>query len=93
MHQKHRSGEVSAAMAAIKILAALVAFSLCAPAPAHAYIDPGSGALIWQMLLVGFFSGLFYFRRAIGHVKGWFTGKSKKPEDTQTDVKDSIPPS
>jgi hypothetical protein len=30
---------------------------------ARAYTDPGSGALIWQMLVAGFLGLLFYFRR------------------------------
>lgn len=27
------------------------------------YADPGYGTLIWQLLLAGFFGGMFYFRR------------------------------
>ena len=27
------------------------------------YTDPGYGTLIWQLLLAGFFGGMFYFRR------------------------------
>lgn len=29
----------------------------------HAYIDPGSGALIWQAIVAGFVGAAFYFRR------------------------------
>ena len=29
---------------------------------AHAYIDPGSGALLWQALLAAFVGVLFYIR-------------------------------
>jgi hypothetical protein len=29
----------------------------------EAYIDPGSGALIWQALVAGFVGAAFYFRR------------------------------
>ena len=28
-----------------------------------AYIDPGSGALIWQAIVAGFVGAAFYFRR------------------------------
>lgn len=28
-----------------------------------AYVDPGSGQLIWQMLVAGFVGALFYFKR------------------------------
>jgi len=31
--------------------------------PARAYTDPGSGAMIWQMLVAGFVGVAFYFRR------------------------------
>lgn len=27
------------------------------------YTDPGSGTLIWQLLLAAFFGGMFYLRR------------------------------
>lgn len=30
---------------------------------AYAYIDPGSGALIWQMLVAASFGCLFYFKK------------------------------
>lgn len=31
-----------------------------------AYIDPGSGALIWQAIVAGFVGAGFYFRRYFG---------------------------
>jgi hypothetical protein len=41
---------------------------LLAEAPAAAYTDPGSGALLWQILVAGFVGALFYFRR----ITSWF---------------------
>jgi len=39
---------------------------LCFPALAHAYSDPGSGLMLWQ-LAVSFFIGLlFYCKRFLG---------------------------
>ena len=38
---------------------------------ARAYTDPGSGALIWQMLVAGFVGMAFYFRR----FATWLWGK------------------
>jgi hypothetical protein len=32
----------------------------------QAYTDPGTGALVWQMLLGAAFGAMFYFRRLIG---------------------------
>ena len=50
---------------------------------AHAYIDPGSGALLWQMLVAGFMGALFYFRRSFkrSHTsKGKALGTTKSQE-------------
>jgi ABC-type iron transport system FetAB permease component len=44
---------------------------------AHAYIDPGYGSLLWQLLIAGFFGSLFYIRNIILKVKTWF-GSAKK---------------
>ena len=33
---------------------------------AKGYVDPGSGALLWQALVATFLGGMFYFRRAFG---------------------------
>lgn len=42
--------------------------------PAHAYTDPGTGAMIWQMLVAGFVGAAFYFRR----FTTWFKNKGRK---------------
>lgn len=39
---------------------------------AYAYIDPGYGSLLWQLLIAGFFGALFYARGIISRVKAWF---------------------
>jgi hypothetical protein len=36
---------------------------LLVPDTAQAYIDPGTGTMIWQMLVAGFLGALFYLRR------------------------------
>ena len=38
--------------------------------PAHAYTDPGTGALIWQMLLAASVGVMFYARRMVSWVRG-----------------------
>jgi hypothetical protein len=38
---------------------------------AHAYIDPGSGALLWQGLIAAFVGGLFYIRSICRLVMSW----------------------
>jgi len=42
--------------------------------PAAAYTDPGTGALIWQMVAAGFVGVMFYFRR----ITSFFTRTKNK---------------
>lgn len=46
--------------------------------PVHAYIDPGSGSLIYQTLLAGALALGFGFRRIIGAVRQ-FMGRTRPP--------------
>jgi hypothetical protein len=41
---------------------------------ASAYADPGTGALLWQMIAAGFVGLLFYFRK----FTSWFGRKKDK---------------
>ena len=50
------------------VIVPAVLFTLATVSDAEAYMDPGSGALIWQTLLAAFIGASFYFRRALG----WF---------------------
>lgn len=45
---------------------------------AYAYTDPGSGMLLWQMLVSAAVGGLFYFRKTISALREKF--KSNKDE-------------
>jgi hypothetical protein len=45
---------------------------------ASAYTDPGSGALIWQMLVAAFVGSMFYVRR----FTAWFKAK-RNPKDSK----------
>ena len=55
-------------------LLALVMFA--SEREARAYTDPGTGALIWQMLVAGVVGVGFYFRR----ITSWFKSR-KGPKD------------
>jgi hypothetical protein len=55
-------------------LMVLLAFLLCFERSAKAYTDPGSGALIWQVLVAGFFGAMFQIRRIVG----WFRSKGQR---------------
>ena len=43
------------------------------------YVDPGSGALLWQMILAGFFGAAFYFRKFLARIT--FRGKHKDNQE------------
>ncbi len=48
---------------------------------AHAYGDPGSGALLWQLLLAAMFGGMFYIRRVTSWIRKKFSRKDAEPPD------------
>lgn len=61
---------------AVRVLFLIALATFATEREARAYADPGSGALIWQML-AGIFVGVgFYFRR----ITSWFK-KRKGPKD------------
>jgi hypothetical protein len=47
----------------------LAGLLMAAGQPAYGYTDPGSGALIWQMLVAGVVGAAFYFRRFTSWLK------------------------
>ena len=61
-------------LAVFKQLLAVAVVLICFEREAKAYTDPGSGALIWQVLVAGFFGALFYLRRILG----WFRAKGQR---------------
>lgn len=60
-------------------------------AEVQAYTDPGSGTLIWQMLVAASVGLLFYLRRIILWARGLF-GKAAAHDATaiEDDIKDGI---
>ena len=57
-------------------VAVLTALIVCVGArDAHAYTDPGSGVLLWQMGVAAVFGALFYVRRAMSWFKARFGGR------------------
>jgi O-antigen/teichoic acid export membrane protein len=49
---------------------------------AHAYIDPGTGSLIWQLLFSAAVGALFYFHKAILRLK---TLRERRKADSADD--------
>jgi hypothetical protein len=68
------------ARVAVDLIVCVATLQMMSEAPLYAYIDPGSGALIWQAILAAFFGGAFYFRRFLTRITFW-----KKSDKTETD--------
>ena len=62
---------------AVSVLLLLLLVSFATEQQARAYTDPGTGAMIWQMLAAGAVGVIFYFRRFLG----WFKPKKKDQQD------------
>ena len=52
------------------ILTVFVILTFCR-GNAWAYVDPGSGFMLWQLLVSALIGALFYFRKAIRSIIGW----------------------
>ena len=50
----------------------------CLYSDAHAYIDPGTGLLIWQLITSAALGALFYFRKFIKVLCGKLFSKRNK---------------
>jgi hypothetical protein len=66
-------------MTSTRRLFAVGALLLAFPALAHAYVDPGAGTMILQLLLAGM-AGLMIFGRRLRQRVMKFLGLMKKPE-------------
>lgn len=52
-----------------------------------AYIDPGTGAMVLQMIMAIVVGAGIYFRKALKRVFGLFGGGSSKPKSNDDDSK------
>ena len=55
---------------------------------AFLYTDPGSGALIWQLLVASFVGGLFYVRSFIRRITAMISGRKSIVQSDQHSVVD-----
>lgn len=58
--------------------------------PAYAYIDPGTGTMLLQLIGAAVAGALFYFRNFKNMVVGWFTGR-RADKDKSGDGPNSLP--
>lgn len=59
-------------------------FRPVAPVTTFAYLDPGSGSYLLQLLIAGLLGGLFALRMFWGRIKGffarWFSGQDDEDQ-------------
>jgi hypothetical protein len=53
-------------------LLSLALLTMAVPQKASAYVDPGAGAMLWQMAAATVIGSLFYARRIIGWIRDQF---------------------
>ena len=53
-------------------LTSLLMILMAVPRPASAYVDPGSGAMLWQVAAAAVIGSLFYVKRAVAWIKQRF---------------------
>ncbi|MDR7400521.1 MAG: hypothetical protein QN144_14590 [Armatimonadota bacterium] len=51
---------------------------LTASVPAYGYVDPGSGTMLWQLVLAGTAGALLLARRALGRVVGLLRARVRR---------------
>jgi hypothetical protein len=54
---------------------------LASTGPAYAYLDPGTGSILLQMLLGGVAGGLVVIRLYWARIKSWFSPKPASTDD------------
>ncbi len=66
------------------LLAAFVAV------PSYAYVDPGNGYLLWQILVAGIAGSLFFIRKVFSRISGFFGAKKLPTEPEAIVAPDSV---
>jgi hypothetical protein len=55
----------------------LLAVLLFAATAAHAYVDPGTGSYLFQVLLAAFLGSLFTLKSVLRRLRAYFAGRSQ----------------
>ena len=67
-------------MSAFRVASASVATLIVCTSTAHAYIDPGTGSMLLQMLGAGVAGAFFYFSHWRRQILNWFRGRKSATE-------------
>jgi hypothetical protein len=65
----------------VAVLSLVCVLIVLAERPAYAYADPGTGALLWQLMAASLFGLLFYLRRGLLWLKEIFKRANEKNLD------------
>lgn len=89
-----RTGRFTHGSAALRMLLLGGIVSFGTEIELQAYVDPGAGAMIWQVLVAGFLGALFYFRKLLPGF--WLKKKDKadsKPAapSAETEKNETLP--
>ncbi|MFX4263652.1 hypothetical protein ACOBQJ_15810 [Pelotomaculum propionicicum] len=76
---KGHSFIISGLRYSVKMLTLCSAVLIATAQPAYCYIDPGSGSMIWQLLVSAFIGMAFYFRKFIAGVFSRFKKSDDRP--------------
>lgn len=72
-------GKINGSTGAVLLLLFVV---LGFPRPAAAYIDPGSGSYLLQILVAGLLGASFAIKRFWGNIKSYFRGSASVEDET-----------
>ena len=67
------------------IAASVIIVVLVFPRSAHAYVDPGTGSYVLQIVIAGIAAASFSLKLFWGRIKAYFSGPPPKEEDIDSD--------
>lgn len=71
---------ISGLQYSFKISMLCMAVFIATAQPAYSYIDPGTGSMIWQLIVSAFIGMSFYFRKSISSILSKFKKGEIKQE-------------
>lgn len=73
-------------------LTAVVMLYMAAVAPAQAYIDPGTGSMLLQVIGAGIAGAIFYFRELRYKILSIFSRRNAAPAEENVETPTDDPP-
>lgn len=68
----------------IKVILLLTIFVLSVPTEAKAYLDPGTGSYVFQIVVAGLLGGVYAIKASWGKITGIFKKNDKHKEPVKT---------